>query len=244
MYTASGFLARVYLQQGDYANALAKADKVIASGYYQLTPNVATPFRSKNSFESIFEIQQNDQTNAGTANDGLTTFYASPLNSGIGRGDVRIENAFRNLFEENDARRADLMYLGRKGTNAEGVPTRYFTGKYMEYAANIPIIRLAEMYLIRAEANFRLGSAVGATPLEDINLIRARAGATEYTTLTLNQILLERQLELAFEGHRIHDIKRLKGTTGTFAYNAPELVFPIPRRELDVNPNLVQNPGY
>jgi hypothetical protein len=55
---------------------------------------------------------------------------------------------------------------------------------------------------------------------------------------------MERQLELAFEGHRIHDIKRLKGSTGTFDYNAPKLVLPIPQRELDTNDQLVQNAGY
>ncbi|MDQ3291685.1 MAG: RagB/SusD family nutrient uptake outer membrane protein, partial [Bacteroidota bacterium] len=79
---------------------------------------------------------------------------------------------------------------------------------------------------------------------EDVNLIRARAGVEEYNKVTLDQIILERQLELAFEGFRIHDIKRLKGTTGEHTYNAPELVLPIPRRELDANPNLVQNEGY
>ncbi|MDQ4141375.1 MAG: RagB/SusD family nutrient uptake outer membrane protein, partial [Bacteroidota bacterium] len=237
MYTAAGFLARVYLQQGDYANALAKADKVISSGVYQLTPNVVTPFRTKNSFESIFEIQQNDQSNAGTSNDGLTTFYASL--GGIGRGDVQVEPDFAALYDTTDARFTDLIYEGT-GLRAG----RLRTCKFTAYADNIPIIRLAEMYLIRAEANFRLGSAVGATPTEDINLIRARAGVKEYNKVTLDQIILERQLELAFEGFRIHDIKRLKGTTGEYAYNAPELVLPIPRRELDANPNLVQNEGY
>jgi tetratricopeptide (TPR) repeat protein len=237
MYTASGFLARVYLQQGDYANALAQADKVISSGYYQLAPNVTTPFESRNSFESIFEIQQNDQTNAGTANDGLTTFYASL--GGVGRGDVQVEDDFAALYDTTEARYTDLIYVGT-GQRAG----RLRTGKFTDFAANIPIMRLAEMYLIRAECNFRLESEVGASPTEDINLIRARANAKEYRRVTLDNILLERQLELAFEGFRIHDIKRLKGTTGDYAYNAPELVLPIPRRELDANPNLVQNSGY
>ena len=237
MYTASGFLARVYLQQGDYANALAKADEVISSGYYQLASNVTTPFETRNSFESIFEIQQNDQRNAGTSNDGLTTFYASL--GGVGRGDVQIEEDFAALYDTTDARYTDLLYIG---TGLR--PGRLRTGKYTDFAANIPIIRLAEMYLTRAECNFRLGSEVGATPTEDINLIRARANAEEYNSVSLNNILLERRLELAFEGFRIHDIKRLKQNTGDYAYNAPELVLPIPRRELDANPNLVQNEGY
>jgi hypothetical protein len=100
------------------------------------------------------------------------------------------------------------------------------------------------MVLIRAEANFRLGTTVGAAPLEDVNAIRLRADATPYEALTLDLILLERELELAFEGHRIHDIKRTKGKTGTFAWNDPKLVFAIPQREIDANSLLSQNFGY
>lgn len=101
------------------------------------------------------------------------------------------------------------------------------------------------MYLIRAEANFRLGTEVGSTPLQDINKIRARANANLYSApLTLNQILLERELELAFEGFLIHDLKRTKRSVGSLAYDDNALVFPIPQREIDVNDLLVQNPGY
>ena len=70
------------------------------------------------------------------------------------------------------------------------------------------LLRLAEMYLIRAEANLRLGSAVGATPVEDINRIRERSNADVLTSVSLDDIMLERQLELAFEGFLIHDLKR------------------------------------
>ena len=102
------------------------------------------------------------------------------------------------------------------------------------------------MHLIRAECNFRLGSATGAAPVADINAIRARTGASalDAATLTLDNILRERQLELAFEGVRIHDIKRLKQSTGTFAWNSPKLVLPIPKREIDANDALTQNEGY
>lgn len=241
-YTALAFLARVYLQQGNYAAALAAANSVINSGFYRLNPSVTSIFRNRNTQESIFEIQQNDQNNAGTANDGLTTFYASIDAGGtaVGRGDVQVNNAFVNSYAANDARRTELFYIGFKGGG-----TRYYTGKFTDFGANIPVIRLAEMYLIRAEANLQLGSATGASPLADVNLIRARAGVAALTgTLTLAQILQERRWELAFEGLRIHDIKRLRLSTGTFAWNAPKLVFPIPKREIDVNPAIVQNDGY
>jgi tetratricopeptide (TPR) repeat protein len=264
-FAASAFLARVYLQQGDYANALDRANHVIEDGPYNLNPTVTSAFLNDNTAESIFEIQQNDQNNAGNANDGLATFYASLV--GIGRGDVQIVSFFEedvfedhvtvyDLYEDDDTRKTDLFYIGIGRR-----PGNIYSSKWTNPGQNIPIVRLAEMLLIRAEANFREGTAIGATPLEDINLIRARAGASPYLIVDLDAILLERELELAFEGQRIHDIKRLEmDLLGwsfdenletyvedyTISWNAPELVFPIPQREIDANPALQgqQNEGY
>jgi hypothetical protein len=108
------------------------------------------------------------------------------------------------------------------------------------------MIRLAEMILIRAECNSRLGSSTGATPLVDINSLRTRAKASTFTTVTLNDILRERLLELAMEGFAIHDIKRTKSTipTTTYTWNSDKLVMPIPINEMDYNKKMVQNPGY
>lgn len=241
-FSAKAMLARVYLQQGNYAQARNLANEVIEDGAsvgLTLTPSVTAPFRVRNSSESLFEIQQNDQYNAGTANDGLTTFFA-PSNKG--RGDVAVLAAFLDQFEPTDLRGPDAGLLFTEDTG--GRAGRIRTTKWNEFGQNLPIIRLAEMYLVRAEANFELGSVVGATPLADINTIRERAGATPLTTLTLNDVLLERQLELAFEGVRIHDIRRRQRNTGTLAWNSPRLVFPIPLYELNLNKALVQNPGY
>ena len=154
-YAAQAFLARVYLQQSNYALALANANAIIASGVYRLNPSVISAFRNRNTQESIFEIQQNDQNNAGNSNDGLTTFYASlPVNGvSVGRGDVQVNNTFRDLYDANDARRRELLYIGVKGGGI-----RLYSGKWVDFGANIPIVRLAEMHLIRAECNFRLGS--------------------------------------------------------------------------------------
>ncbi|HMP31162.1 MAG TPA: RagB/SusD family nutrient uptake outer membrane protein, partial [Saprospiraceae bacterium] len=138
------------------------------------------------------------------------------------------------LYEANDARRA-LFFEGNGALR---------TGKYNTQFGTVPIIRLAEMYLIRAESNQRLNSTTGATPLEDVNRLRTRSGLAAKTSVTLDDILLERRLELAFEGHRIHDIRRLKQRFGNFDYNDPKLVFPIPAREIEANKNLVQNAGY
>jgi tetratricopeptide (TPR) repeat protein len=236
-YAVAAFLSRVYLQQSDYAKARDAANRVFESGNYRLNPSVTSAFRNRNTAESIFEIQQNDQNNAGTANDGLTTFYASM--PGIGRGDVRVLEAFADLYDPADARLNELIYAGT-GRRAG----RLRSGKWTDFGANIPVIRLAEMYLTRAETNLRLGTTVGATTLADVNRIRARAGVPLLTSVTLEDVLKERRLELAFEGLRVHDLKRIKGNTGDFAYNSPKLVLPIPQRELDTNDLLVQNQGY
>ncbi len=119
------------------------------------------------------------------------------------------------------------------------------SGKWQLQYRNLPVIRLAELYLTRAEANMRLGTSVGATPLQDINRTRQRAGLPALVTVTLNDIFLERRLELAHEGHRIHDIKRLMGTADGLAYNDDKLVLPIPFREVNASKGvIVQNSGY
>jgi len=71
-----------------------------------------------------------------------------------------------------------------------------------------------------------------------------RAGLPAKSGVTLNDILYERRLELAFEGHRIHDVKRLKGSVDGLNYDDNKLVYPIPAREIEANKNLTQNPGY
>ena len=120
------------------------------------------------------------------------------------------------------------------------------TGKFDMFYSNVHIIRLAEMYLTRAEANFREGTSVGDTPENDINTIRARVGLPAYDAadLTLDLILIERNHELAFEGLTLGDKKRTETSVGPLPWNSPKLIFPIPDRERKVNPSLTQNEGY
>ena len=103
------------------------------------------------------------------------------------------------------------------------------------------------MYVTRAECNFRLGTAVGATPFEDIETIRARAGlSTTQSYITLNNITMERHLEIAHEGERIHDVKRIRQSVDGYDYDANELVFPIPINQIIIvgKDILKQNDGY
>lgn len=236
-HAANALLARIYLQMGNFAAARDKAHAVISSGSFGLTGTYAAAFNNGvNSSEDIFAWQVTDQD--GT--NGMNTYWATE--SFGGRGDIPVQPAFLNTFEAGDDR-ADFVYTDPDGT---------FSAKWQNQFGNLPFLRLAEMYLIRAEANFRLSTSTGQAPHLDINLIRNRAGLTGVgndfdpilNPLTLQDILDERKKELAFEGHLIHDIKRLGLNVGALTFDDPKLVFPVPQAELDANPNLVQNTGY
>ncbi len=239
-YTALAFLSRVYLQQEDYANALVAADAVIQSGLFGLNASVGAVFSNKNTAESIWEIQQNEQNNAGSENDGMATFFASM--PGIGRADVRVPSGFVNTYPAGDLRAIEWYYIGTGSR-----PGNTYNGKWKSFSQNLPVIRIAEMLLNRAECNIRLGSAVGATPAEDLAQVRnpVRTNSIAPAVPVLADALVERFLELAHEGHRIHDIRRLRLNVGAFAWDADKLVFPIPAREVDATEGIVvQNPGY
>lgn len=110
------------------------------------------------------------------------------------------------------------------------------------------IYRLGDAYLMRAEANLRLGNTAAA--IADANLIRARAGMPAYTaaTLTLNEMLAERGRELAWEYHRRQDLIRFGQYTKAWRFKPASQdfrnLFPIPKDQLSLNPALKQNPGY
>lgn len=240
-YAAKAFLSRVYLQMANYAAARDAANDVIANSGAAMASTVTVPFTNRNSPESLFEIQQNDQNNAGTSNDGLATFCASI--PGIGRADLYLSTTFVNSFQSTDTRLRDLIYLG---TGARASLGRKYTGKWTSFSQNIPVVRLAEMYLTRAECNLRENTTVGASPAADLATVRNRAGASVIASPTVADILQERIFELCIEGSRIHDFKRTLRSTGTFPYNDPKLVYPIPEREMRANSALTgfQNPGY
>jgi len=229
---ATAILSRVYLDMADYANARDAADKVIESHLFELTDTYADAFNSPsiNTSEDIFSMQVNDQD----GNNSMNTYYATRAFGG--RGDVRVTQKHLDLYEPGDER-LDMFYF---------LTPAYRVGKWKDQFGNVGIVRLAEMYLTRAEANFRLSSSTGDDPENDINLIRERVGLEPIDpgTLTLDQILKERKLELAHEGSAIHDLKRLKGSADGVNYDEDAMVFPIPIREINVNKNLQQNSGY
>ncbi len=246
-YAAMAQLSRIALMQGDYVTARDMANQVIASNRYTLSTtfnNLWFTFINfggvaPNEYVFYIRITQQDGTN------GLNTYYGQTVSSipgTAGRGDLDVQTAWVNLHETGDVRRSYFQ---------SGSSGRRLTRKHLDRFGHVPVIRLAEMYLTRAEANYRLGTTVGADPLTDVNVIRNRSGLPSLLALTsVNEIIKERNLELAFEGHYLHDVKRLRlsmpGSSGANgpAWNSPRLIMPIPQRERDVNKNLTQNEGY
>jgi starch-binding outer membrane protein, SusD/RagB family len=229
-YAAAAVLSRVYLQMEDFAKARDAANDVITNSGAALEGSYDKAFNNTSaSLEDIFVLP----ITAQDGNNDLHTFW-STRDFGARDGDVEINQDHLNLYEATDERLA-LFYDGG-GT--------YYSGKWLLQYKYIPLIRLAEMYLTRAECNFRLSTVVGATPAQDLLTIRSRA-ALGATAVTLNNILLERRKELAHEGQRIHDVKRLRQTVDGFTYNANELVLPVPQREVDASAGIIkQNAGY
>ncbi|ALI99426.1 RagB/SusD family nutrient uptake outer membrane protein [Rufibacter tibetensis] len=146
-----------------------------------------------------------------------------------------------------------LFEVGTSGRGNPWVETTKFLGKNGEINLDhIPVIRIAEMYLNRAEAYANTGNLVAA--LADVNTIRTNRGlapSVAATSAALNtEILLQRRLEFAFEGHRFFDLKRLgmdinKPALGTTVAFTEDVILPaIPLNDVGGNPNLKQNPGY
>jgi tetratricopeptide (TPR) repeat protein len=251
-WAAYAQLSRIALMQEDYAAARDYANMVIESNRYSLTDQFSNLWYNYIRFggvaplEYIFYIRVSTQD--GT--NGLNTYYGQTIGSipgSAGRGDLDAQATWRNRYDVNDARR---FYIA-------GSSGRQLTQKHIDRFGHVPVIRLAEMYLTRAEGNFREGTSVGATPFDDINAIRDRAGISllaDPGDLTIDLILEERELELAYEGHYLHDLKRTRRSApgsnpdpvagNPVPWDSPKLIFPIPQREVDVNPNLIQNEGY
>lgn len=231
-YVAAAVLSRVYLQMADYPKAAAEANDVIENSGASLEGSYSNAFNNTSpSSEDIYVLPV-------TAQDGDNDMHLFWSISAYGArdGDIEINQKHIDLYESGDSR-LSLFY-----TDDDDV---YRSGKWKFQYRYLPVIRLAEMYLTRAEANFRMGTSVGATPDHDLNeVIRNRAGLAP-VAVTLDNIIYERRLELAHEGQRIHDVKRLKESVDGFPYNDNKLVLPIPLREINAGAGVLeQNPGY
>jgi len=232
---ARALLARVFLYQGNYAEAANYAQQVINSGL-TLTSDYASIWESENSSESIFEIQFDDQFGntlvANATPAGTTLFFAS-------------EEAF-TLFDPNDQRR-DFTVLQTNGN--------YYIGKYRNFnppSQNFVVLRLSEMYLIYAEAAARTKEVVTQEAYNYFKAIRdrARLETLEITSYSVDSFIAavqrEKRLELMFEAEAWYDYTRT-GLALTEMMTVPDperYVFPIPQLEVNLNRQLTQNGAY
>lgn len=248
---AQALLSRLHLYRGEYQQAADLARAVIDGGVYMLAPNYS--FYSQNTAEEIFSLQNSATDNGRTGSGGWASYY-SPAESG-GRGDAPFSQDLIDAYAEEpgDLRFSNLIEYSPDSS-------AIFTSKFLDAttnADNVPIIRVTEMYLNLAEALAEL-NGINQESVDLINELRTRAGLTPWTIGQfgsqeefIDAILVERRKELAFEGHRRMDLLRKGKPLRTEGIGAelsnpgdPKTVMPIPQRELDLNPNLIQNDGY
>lgn len=244
-----GFLAKVYLNMSDWQNVDDYTNMIINSGNYSLS-SITGIFGTGNSSEDVFAVQMTADTNPGV-NAAMAALHTP---APIGRGDINPTQDLLDSFEDGDLRREELIY------EESG---QLWTAKYSSSNNddNVRVIRYADVLLSRAEALQEMsGSAVDQEALDLVNQIRNRAGLADLEEgehfsngeELLDWILHERRLELAFEGHRKWDLLRrgedvmnLRSTSNVpVSFGADNVIFPIPQREIDVNEQLEQNPGY
>lgn len=245
---ASAMLARVYLYQGNWTKAEEYATKIIDNtGMFTLVDNLDEIFLA-NSLETIWQLQP--------VTPELSTGQAKLFILLVPPRDIVLREELVNAFEENDQRKEQWI-----GNFQHGDDTYYFPFKYKVYSANevveqATVLRLSELYLIRAEARAQQNKLTNA--IKDIDRIRNRANLplieTTNPSITKEELLStiehERRIEFFSEwGHRWLDLKRtgkadqvLSGLKSDWQ-NTDEL-YPIPNTERLVNPNLTQNPGY
>ena len=242
-------LAKFYLYTENWAQAEKYATEVIegtGTKQYIIEPEFENAI-SDFSAESILEIVYSANDNPGTS----TNFSINNLF--VGRREI-IPSSEMVLALQNDGGDRRVM-IEFNGANARGADNGWTIVRYGPFD-NVQVFRLAEIYLIRAEARAQQDKITGDQgALPDINTIRQRAGVPLIQGTSKNQMLLaienERRMELCFEGHRWYDLirtGRAETVMDEFTNNWTEKdeLWPIPLSEITNNPSLkdAQNPGY
>lgn len=246
-WAATALLARAYLYMGQYAQAATAAESVINSGVYSLNSNFANNFITEYSSESIFEID----FGPALADDNVLARDLYDSDQGALQRFTPTESIY-NAFEAGDSRlTASLGNTDIPYTVADAFVNKYF--RLSSNDDNFIVLRLAEMYLILAEADAMANNAVTDKALTALNTLRERAfgdnsrnygSGLDLTTFSA-AVLNERRVELAFECHRSFDLLRMNQVEATTGDNPLRYIFPVPIRELQINGDvMVQNEGY
>jgi len=248
-FAATALLARVYLYNEEWQMAEKLSTEVInESSTYQILDSLNTVFLA-NSREAIWQISPIGGGGLATNTNDGNIFVIDPVFSFF--ASIQLREGLVNTFQEEDMRLANWIGYN-ESLNA------YFAHKYkIRTSSDFPIIeysmvlRLAEQYLIRAEARVYQGKLSEAQ--NDLNIIRERADLPPFEaqseTMLLDELFIQRQKELFTEwGHRWLDLKRSKRAQAIFGsdplWDSGDLLYPIPTQELIKNPNLTQNDGY
>ncbi len=245
-------LSRVYLYMGEWQKSADYATKVINSGKYKLwsKEEYKTVWtEDTGSGEVIFEVYGSKNNDSYGSWEDIS-YITNP----DGSGDTQAAKPLLSLYKEGDVR-GELYRTDKNGET--GV---YWTTKYAGKGAGTPdcnnviFLRLSEMYLNRAEAAMR-GASTGTTAVKDINAIASIRGGETYNSVGQTDIEKERRLEFAWEGLHLYDLARwgekiersasdypLCTANLTIDFPSYHWALPIPKREIDLNKNLEQNP--
>ncbi len=239
---ASALLAKVYWQQNDFANTLVQIEKVIGT-----TAGVSA-FPLASSFDQVYKRSGiTNTTNTATKSEVILEYVAVPPSKVYTLAGLQMDNAwtrgtttalpvnwfyfsnyFKNLtsFDLTRDRRYLELINGNYSRTFGGKTFTGWSSKKFTVAANLVFIRSAELILMRAEINARRNQLQPA--LDDLNMIRVRAGLTPLTlvgignqTALINEIIRERVREMFAEGYRSHELKRL----GSLTDGQPDEVF-------------------
>jgi hypothetical protein len=245
-YAAQALLARVYLYTRQWSKAAEMASVVINSDRFSMVGDLNKVF-TYDSKEIIFQsVPVQDKMNSAEG------FMFVPPSQGV-KPNYMLTKDLLSAFEIGDLRRTKWV------NSVIGTTTYNYPNKFKLFSSPVPpqeynvVLRLAEQYLIRAEARAQLNRIDSA--VTDLNAIRSRAELPMLSTTIsvdecLHRIEQERRMELFAEwGHRWFDLKRTNRANAVLSakgssWNAEDQLYPIPATELEFAPNLKQNPGY
>ncbi len=249
-------LSRVYLYMNKWQEAADYATKVISNKKYELAPADAyaamfSAATAPEGGEIIFEVYGSDKNEYWDNSGWAHLPYTTTTDDKGSHGDVCATKDLYDLYSEGDVRKSMFKQHGN-----DYFPTKY-SGKPKDSDpkyTNVPILRLSEMYLNRAEAIINGASIQGVTAESDLRKIATVRGASQTAAATKQGVFDERRRELAFEGHITADYARCNKSmtrkdfddskNKDVAFPSYMWALPIPHRELTANPNVAPNPGY